>query len=115
MAVKLETRVAVAAKKLLKLFGPKGEHWTKDYSAIDKAGKVVGVGSRSAVRWCLSGALDKLKLGDSVKTVFSEKVRDAGNGSYITTFNDSCRTYVTMRRFLEKVVKDTQFSGKVKK
>jgi hypothetical protein len=54
------------AKKLLDLFGSKGEHWTTGAFARNKQGKpVANERASEAVRWCLIGACNKLKFGET--------------------------------------------------
>jgi|HubBroStandDraft_1064217.scaffolds.fasta_scaffold27740_2 hypothetical protein len=89
-----------AAKKLLNLFGPKGQHWIKGVSAVDSKGDTVAVQSKKAVKWCFSGAIIKLNLPQEVRSAFRETI-----GGSIIDFNDGHRTYTHVRKLLERVAK----------
>jgi hypothetical protein len=91
-------RVAKAANKLLKLFGPKGEGWVQGASAVDKGDSTVEPKSRRAVKWCLSGAVEKLNLQSSP---FVDELKERVGS--IVEFNDSHKTYTHVRRALEKM------------
>lgn len=93
-----EERVVNAAKKLLKLFGPKGEHWTVGNDAVDKEGVPVEIKSRRAVKWCLGGGIEKARISP---TAYEEIQRRLGGG--FASFNDSHKTFTHVRRFLEKL------------
>lgn len=54
-----------AAKKLLKLFGSKGQRFGTGSVAQDKKGKCVSTDDPTAVRWCVYGGLLKLGLYES--------------------------------------------------
>jgi hypothetical protein len=104
MAVKKVTTLQGAAKALLNLFGPKGEHWTRTTDARDKDGLSVHAKSKKAVRWCLSGGMNKLSVSNKLRNKFTDMIPDF-NG--IEGFNDKYKTYPPVRRFLEKVAKRT--------
>jgi hypothetical protein len=93
-----EARLRNVAKRLLKLFGPKGERWSYGVLAVDKNKRPVAINSREAVKFCLSGAINKLKLPGTVYTWLSQEA-----GRDLISFNDSRRTYPHVRKFLEKV------------
>jgi hypothetical protein len=101
-------KLVTAAKKLLKLFGPKGEHWTRRSDARDANGDEVPVKSRKAVQWCLGGATEKLNLPSLVRGELRQAVPTAS----VVGFNDSHRTYTHVRKFLEKIVNRKELKTK---
>lgn len=52
------------AKAMLKLFGRTGKHWTVGSMARNTKGAHVEATSKTAVKWCLVGAMIKLKIRD---------------------------------------------------
>jgi hypothetical protein len=112
MAKALEARTKVAAKKLLKLFGPKGQHWVSGYSALAADGTPTNETGKEAVRWCLSGAIMKLRIGKSVFQELETRLVERGG---ILEFNDSKNTYTHVRRFLEKTAGIKRTKKAVKK
>jgi hypothetical protein len=101
-------KLVTAAKKLLKLFGPKGEHWARRADAISADGESVQVNSRRAVRWCLGGATEKLNLPNDVRMEIRALIPDRS----FVGFNDSHRTYTHVRKFLEKIVNRKELKTK---
>lgn len=97
-----DARVTKAAQRLLNLFGPKGEHWVRGSSAINADGDIVEVKSRKARKWCLSGAIEKLRIPAQTMQDLQSRLSVTVGG--IVEFNDSHKTYTHVRRFLEKIV-----------
>jgi hypothetical protein len=99
------------AAELLGLFGPEGEHWTKDYHARNAHGLPVPVVSDEACSWCINGAWAKI-TGISSGTVFTHPswsafrtaiMRTAGCAG-VVTWNDSPDTqWPEVKRVLEEV------------
>lgn len=87
------------AKKLLKLFGPKGQHWTTGSVAKTKSGVHVGVNDEKAVKFCMLGGLRKLRLS---KAAIEDALFDFKGDNDIITFNDNSR-FKTVKRFLQQV------------
>jgi hypothetical protein len=109
MANEKRRQVRAVASKLLKLFGKNGEHWIRGRSAADKNGRIVEPRSRRAVRWCLAGALNKLRLPTLLLTALGDEIKGVDYKLHsmgaLIEFNDSHKTYTHVRRFLEKIVK----------
>lgn len=92
-----------AARKLLELFGPNGEHWTQGTFARDADGREVMVRAPDAVCWCIGGAVRK--LGIFIST--SIELEEAIPGDYFADFNDSC-TWPEMKAWLEGIAEEIQ-------
>lgn len=91
---------AYIAKKLLKLFGLKGQHWTTGSVAKSKSGMHVEVNDPKAVKFCMLGGLRKLQLPANP---IADKIAEMTKyGTSIANFNDSSR-FKTIRRFLAQV------------
>lgn len=100
------------ASRLLKLFGPHGEHWAKGSSAYAKLrggrknnmhtdDQVTTVKSKDAKSWCLSGACTKLGIPEFYNTLNTQATR-LGHPNSIVGFNDNPRTgWPQVKRFLE--------------
>lgn len=91
------------AKRLLKLFGPKGQHWTRNNSAKDRKGNPVNTDSKKAFSFCLSGALEK--IGVSIYSPFgrtlAEKI-ELSSPDRIVDFNDEHR-WPTIKKVLTEI------------
>jgi hypothetical protein len=95
--MKLST--AEKAKKLLKLFGPRGGCWTQDTMGLTKSGKYTTATDKNAVRWCLIGGCKKLKF--SHKFLNKELERRELRPDAIA-FNDS-NPFTAVRKFLKEL------------
>lgn len=92
------------ADRLLKLFGPKGEHWCQGASARTINGTPCGPRDRNAVRWCLRGGLRYL-----FTEPMSERLQDALSlnvpAALMVTWNDAPRRrFSQVRALIEKCV-----------
>jgi hypothetical protein len=75
---------AQKARKLLKLFGTKGQHWTTEIYAKTKGGKSTHYTERDAHQFCLIGACWKLHLDPVFLDIPIKKAGFTG----IVSFND---------------------------
>jgi hypothetical protein len=95
------------ADKLLKLFGPNGEHWTKASYARNKYHDRVGSCDAEAVYWCLEGGTKKLGFRVSIVLAMEDRLRRSlkKDNVGITWWNDAPeRTFAQVRRFIEQCV-----------
>jgi hypothetical protein len=90
---------AYIAKKLLKLFGPHGEHWTRGVLAKTKSGLETSTDSKDAAKFCMLGGLRKLGLPQSP---IADKLSDLDYGDCIVNFNDG-HYFPTVRRVLKQI------------
>lgn len=91
------------AKRLLKLFGPKGQHWTRGTSAKNRKGNGVGVNDKEAFSFCLTGALEKIGVsiyGPFGRT-FTEKL-ELQSPDRMVDFNDGHR-WPTIKKVLTEI------------
>ena len=95
------TTAAKNAQKLLKLFGPKGEHWCTHHNAVDAKGNPVAVSSRKAFRWCMIGGSYKHKVHDLSWLYDALEKRNLKTN--ISAFNDR-RKFPSVKKFLLNVV-----------
>lgn len=97
------TTAAKNAQKLLKLFGPKGEHWVKNWYAVDKTGESVMPRSRKAVKWCLDGACQKHKIDIGF---LYDGLKKRGYGKGPINFNDEQKRFTPIKKLLVDIAKE---------
>lgn len=96
----MSDRVLDSLVKTRTLLSPPGA-WTQSTYARDKAGNEVDPDSRTAVCWCLTGALKA--IGDHRPTYYFLRSRANEYGfNYLSTLNDRlCKTRQDILNFLD--------------
>jgi hypothetical protein len=105
---------AYIAKKLLKLFGPNGEHWTRGAYAKSKTGTIITsdkIATKDAFKFCLAGGLRKMRLSSSTLAKAMNMNIDMFRGMNIdwnaefplVKFNDHHR-FPAIKKALQKVI-----------
>ncbi len=93
------------ARRLLKLFGPNGEHWTQGDYARDKNDLSVAYHAQNACKWCMHGGLYKLSDDDADVFVSTDKFSKAmreQTGQFYVQFNDE-NSWPVVKDALEKL------------
>ena len=90
------------ARKLLKLFGPNGEHWTTKKFAKDKRGRVVEYDDPKAFKFCLLGGCKH--LGIPSKFLYDVVPPDPKHPNFfsVSCFNDA-DGFEPVKDFLTKI------------
>jgi hypothetical protein len=93
------------ARKLLKLFGPNGEHWTTKEFARTKKDSYADINSPNAAKWCLLGGACKLNLDSDFLYHAVKKIKDpTTRKGYVSParFNDA-DGFEPVKDFLTKI------------